>query len=60
MSLWSVRIEDSPSGQTVEIYYGGSWFSDADDLHDAEGILSGQKVTRYTLDDNGYATERTL
>lgn len=53
---WSIEID----GDHVEVHRRGAWYSDADDLDDAIGILQGQRATSVAINDNGYLSWRRL
>ena len=58
---WRIEITSGPQGEdVVEVLRNGAWFSDADDIDDAIGILNGQRATSVAVVQHGYTQEVTL
>ena len=58
---WRIEITSGPQGEdVVEVLRNGAWFSDADDIDDAIGVLNGQRATSVTVVQYGYTQEVSL
>jgi len=53
---WTIEIHDG----RVRVLRRGAWYSDADDLDDAIGMLRSQRATTVAINEDGYQTTRRL